>query len=185
MGKPIEQFIYKDDLNLVRKITVERETGQVDTVRYEARFVKKDGQPIWFEIFGSRTVYPGAPALMGTMINISERKAVHEELIKSGANLRSIFDSTDVSYLLLDTNYNIIALNQRMKDVYQDVAGIILKDGVNLRGSLIQDREEKALSIYESVIRSKKRYEYETTYVRNGMARHFAASVIPIIIETK
>ncbi len=185
IGRPIEEFIYNDDLNLVQKITAERETGRIDTVRYEARFVKKDGQPIWFEIFGSRTIYQGAPALMGTMVNVSDRKAVYEELTKSEANLRSIFDTTDVSYLLLDTKYNIIALNQQMRDVYQDNAGITLKEGDNLIDLIIPERRQSSRAVYDNVLQNKKPGAYEATFTNNGFTRHFAASVFPITVEEK
>ncbi|MGZ3750264.1 MAG: PAS domain S-box protein [Mucilaginibacter sp.] len=182
LGRPIDQFIYRDDLGLVKKITEQRENEHIDTVRYEARFVRKDGQPIWFEIFGSRTVYQGAPALMGTMINVSERKAVYDELKKSEANLRSIFDSTDVSYLLLDAKFNIISLNEQMKDIYRDSVGIMLKEGDNLISLIRPERRSIMQELYDSVLLTKKPSAYESSFTNNGIAKHFAASVFPIIV---
>ena len=182
IGRPIEQFIYKDDLALVENITEAREKEEIDTVRYEARFVKKDGQLIWFEVFGSRTVYQGAPALMGTMVNVSERKAVYDELKKSEANLQSIFNSTDVSYLLLDAEYNIISLNQQMRDVYQDNVGITLREGDNLIEAIVPERKQSARAIYDKVLQSKKPGGYEVSFTNNGFTRHFAASVFPITV---
>ncbi len=104
-----------------------REKGLINNVRYEARIIKKDGGLLWYEIIGSTTTYKGANALIGTMINVSERKAVYDELKKSEANTRSMTDSTSISYLLLDTKYNIIALNQQMIDIYRDNVAITLK----------------------------------------------------------
>jgi PAS domain S-box-containing protein len=183
INMPFEKFIYKDDLEFVRETIEAREKGLLDTVRYEARIVKKDGQPLWYEIIGSTTVYHGAPALMGTMVNVSERKAVHEELIKSEANLRSIFDTTDVSYLLLDTKYNIIALNQQMRDIYNDNVGITLKEGDNLIGVIVPERREKTREIYDNVLLTKKPSGYEAAFTNNGVNKHFAASVFPIMVE--
>jgi len=183
INMPFEKFIYKDDLKFVRETIEAREKGLLDTVRYEARIVKKDGQPLWYEIIGSTTVYHGAPALMGTMVNVSERKAVHEELIKSEANLRSIFDTTDVSYLLLDTKYNIIALNQQMRDIYNDNVGITLKEGDDLIGVIVPERREKTREIYDNVLLTKKPSGYEAAFTNNGVNKHFAASVFPIMVE--
>jgi len=185
IGKPFEQFIYKDDQDLVKKITEAREKEQIDTVRYEARFVKKDGQPLWYEMFGSRTVYQGAPALMGTMINVTERKAVYDELKKSEANLRSIFDITDISYLLLDANFNIVALNQNMKDIYQDNVGVMLKEGDNLIELILPERRQRMRELYGNVLKSKKPGGYETSFINGGVTKHFSASVIPIIVGNK
>ena len=180
IGMPYDQFIYRDDQEFVTSITDSREKGLIDTVRYEARVIKKDGQSLWYEIIGSTTTYKGATALMGTMVNISERKAVYEELAKSEANLRSIFDTTNVSYLLLDTNYKIIALNQHMKDVYVDVADVELKEGNNLVESLIPERRERAKAIYDRVIQTNKAEDYESSYLKDGKYTHFITNVKPI-----
>ena len=155
IGMPYERFIYQDDREFVMKIVDSRDKGLIDTVRYEARIIKKDGQSLWYEIIGSTTTYKGATALIGTMINVSERKAVYDELKKSEANLRSIFDSTDVSYLLLDTKYNIIALNQQMIDIYRDNVAITLREGDNLIELIVPERRQSARKLYDSVVRTK------------------------------
>ena len=180
IGRPIEEFIYKDDLDFVKNITEAREKEHLDTVRFEARFIKNDGQLIWFEVFGSRTVYQGAPALMGTMVNVSERKAAYEELTKSEANLKSIFETTDVSYLLLNTNYDIVALNQQMKDVYVTVADIELNEGDNLIESLLPEKREGTKAIYDKVVQTNKAEDYESSYFKDGKYTHFMANVKPI-----
>ncbi|MGZ3819439.1 MAG: PAS domain S-box protein [Mucilaginibacter sp.] len=357
IGQTFEQFIYKEDLNLVKRITEARQKGHIDTVRYEARFVRKDGQHIWFEIFGSRTIYQGAPALMGTMVNIADRKNAEEEVLRltrlyrfisrinesilksenaievyreacriaievggfrmawigiyneqkdsitpivwngheggflkaidvesmkvsesaipsarairdgshfyyndiandpdipqsiknemvkmgylsgvslpifiggnivaamvllmdrpfffnedeikllrgmidnityaldkirilelqnqSEANLRSIFDSTDVSYLLLDTKYKIISLNEQMRAIYRDNMGITLREGDNLIDLISPDRRETRRKLYDTVQLTKKAAGYEASFNNEGVERHFAASVFPIIV---
>ena len=360
IGMPYEGFIYRDDREFVMKIIDSREKGLVETVRYEARVIKKDGDPLWYEIIGSTTVYQGATALIGTMVDITERKSaemeiqrltrlyqfissinesmlkaedadqvyadacriaveiggfqmawigtydekkdrvvpvawsghedgffakmnvagmnvsqsaipsarairershfyyndiandpdipldIRHEMIKrrylsgvsfpivvngeivaamvllmsesfffneeeigllrdvtgnityalakikiqalqnqSEANLRSIFDSTDVSYLLLDKEYNIISLNQQMRDIYQDNVGITLREGDNLIESIVLERRDSARKIYDSVVRTKKPSGYEASFTNNGFTRHFAASVFPIIVGDK
>ncbi len=182
INMPFDKLVYKDDLEHVKKIIDARANGLIDTARYEVRIVKKDAQPLWFEILGSTTTYKGAPALMGTIVNISERKAVYEELIKSEANLRSIFDSTDVSYLLLDTKYNIVSLNQQMTDIYQINVGITLKEGDNLIGLITPERQQNRRELFDGVVQTKKPSGYETSFTNNGFTRHFAASVFPIVV---
>ncbi len=355
IGRQFEEFIYKDDIRLVKRITDERQKGQIDTVRYEARFIKKDLQPIWYEVFGGRTIYQGAPALMGTMVDITERKAaetevhrltrlyqfissINESMLKaadparvyadacriavgvggfqmawigtydkkndsitpvtwsghedgffakinvagmkvsasaipsarairertyfyyndiandpdipsdikyemiergylsgvsfpifvdgeivaamvllmsepfffneeeikllrdvtdnisyaldkikiralqnrSEANLKSIFDTTNVSYLLLDTSYKIIALNQQMKDVYINVAGVKMKEGDNLIELLLPEKKEDTKALYDAVVQTNRSEDYETTYEKNGTFTHLLANVKPI-----
>jgi len=177
---PYDRFIYPEDLKLVSDIIDRRINQGAQTVRYEVRILRKDGKPIWYEILGSSTLYRGAPALIGTMINITDRKAMYDELIKSEANLRSIFDTTNVSYLLLDTNYTIVAFNQQMRDIYIDVAGFELKEGGNLIEMLLPQKRENSKATYDAVIRENQSEDYETTYEKNGSYQHFLANVKPI-----
>jgi len=180
IGMPFDSFIHPDDLDMVRKVIDARTNEGLKTVRYEARMQRKNGEPIWYEVLGGSTTYQGAPALIGTMVNITDRKAIYEELIRSEANLSSIFNTTNIGYLLLDTNYSIIALNQRMKEIYQTVANISLETGMNLIESIIPEKRENAKNIYDKVIQTNQPIEYESGYVNDGSTRYFTANVKPI-----
>jgi len=180
INMPFDRFIHPEDLELVRDIINRRTKHGIKTVRYEIRIQRKDGQPLWYEILGGSTMYRGTPALMGTMVNINDRKAIHDDLIKSEANLKSIFDTTNVSYLLLDTHYKVIALNQQMKEVYINVAGLKLEEGDNLIELLLPEKRETAKATYDEVIRSNQSKDYETTYGTGSTQRHFMANVKPI-----
>jgi PAS domain S-box-containing protein len=185
VGMPFNRFIYPDDLKLVNDIVDERISEGINTSRYEARVQRKDGKPIWYEIFGGSTLYNGAPALIGTMVNITERKAIYDELLRSEANLKSIFETTDVSFLLMDTNYKILSLNQQMRDGYMAAAGLELKEGDNLIEAMHPEKKEAAKAIYDKVIQTNHSTNYETTYEKNGVFTHFMADVKPIHDGTK
>ncbi|MEO6849095.1 MAG: PAS domain S-box protein, partial [Mucilaginibacter sp.] len=180
IGMQFDKFIYPDDLELVSSIVDTRIMEGLKTVRYEARIKQKNGEPLWYEILGGSTTYQGAPALIGTMVNITERKAVYDELKSSEAKLKSIFDTTDVSYLLLDRNYHIVALNQHMKDSYVEAAGVVLYEGADLMELMPSEKREDAKAAYDKVIKNNEPLDYETTYVRNGASTHFLANVKPI-----
>jgi PAS domain S-box-containing protein len=76
-----DQFIYPEDLQLVKEMIDIRTKEGIKTTRYEARILRKNGTTLWCEILGSLTVYNGAPALIGTTINITERKKLTLELL--------------------------------------------------------------------------------------------------------
>lgn len=359
IGMPYEQFIYENDRDYVMNIIDSREQGLIDTVRYEARIIKKDGEPLWYEIIGSTTTYRGATALIGTMINVNIRKeaehevqrlsrlyhfvsrmnesvlkseteedifseacriavevgkfrmawiglydekndritpvawdgydngfldtldipgmkvsesaipsakairqkapvfyndiandpdipvfikqemvkrdylsgtsfpifingkvvaamvllvsepfffneleikllqgvtdnityavdkiTIREHQTKSEANLRSIFDSTDVAYLLLDKEYNIVALNQQMRAIYRENVGVELNEGDDLIALIRPDRQQMMRDLYDSVLHTKKPSGYESSFV-DGVKRYFAASVFPIVVANE
>jgi len=105
---------------------------------------------------------------------------MYDEIIRSGANLRSIFNTTNVSYLLLDTSYNIIALNQQMKEIYINVAGISLNEGDNLIELLLPEKRETAKKTYDKVVQTNQSEDYETAYEKDGSFKYFMANVKPI-----
>lgn len=88
LNEPLEKFIYKDDVDLVRENAREPTASDIRSIRYEARIVKKDGRPLWFEILGGATLYRGQPALIGTMVNITDRKAIYDELKQLNEHLQ-------------------------------------------------------------------------------------------------
>lgn len=185
INMPYAPFIYPEDLELVSDIIDHRTKQGIKTARYEVRIQRKDSKPIWYEILGGSIWYRGAPALIGTMVNITERKAIYDELIRSEANLRSIFDTTDICYLLLDTSYNIIAFNQQMRNVYIDIAGFELKEGDNLIELMLPEKREPAKAVYDRTAQTNQSEDYETSYEKDGTCRHFLANVKPIYDGTK
>lgn len=49
------------------------------SIHYEAKGMKKNGDTIYIEVFCSGTLYEGGPAIIGTLLDISERKKVEKE----------------------------------------------------------------------------------------------------------
>jgi PAS domain S-box-containing protein len=76
-----DQVIYPEDLDLVKEMIDIKTSENLRSTRYEARIQRKDGSPIWYEILSSITIYNGAPALIGTTINITERKKLTLDLL--------------------------------------------------------------------------------------------------------
>src|SRR5690606_11860624 len=68
-----------------------RLTQRIDSMRYELRGITKNGKSIWVEAFGSQIVYEGRAAIIGTLIDITERK-LHE---REEALLASIVNSSE------------------------------------------------------------------------------------------
>lgn len=60
-----------------------RISGEVDSVHYEFNGIKKNGQQVSIEAHGSRTTHQGRPAIIGTLLDISDRKKLEAQLIQS------------------------------------------------------------------------------------------------------
>jgi PAS domain S-box-containing protein len=70
-----------------------RTEGEVDDLRYTLRGRRKNGEKIEFEVHGGRIDYRGEPAIMGTLLDVTERKRYERELERSRAEYRELFES--------------------------------------------------------------------------------------------
>ncbi|MDR7392970.1 MAG: PAS domain S-box protein [Armatimonadota bacterium] len=71
---------HPEDWPLVQENLRRRLEGEVEAVQYGFRGVRKDGRVIHVEVHGRRTVYEGRPAVIGTLVDVTERKQAEEAL---------------------------------------------------------------------------------------------------------
>ncbi|WHX98647.1 bifunctional diguanylate cyclase/phosphodiesterase [Neobacillus sp. DY30] len=74
LGLHVKEFIYPEDLPLVTENIRKRFNNEIDTMKFEYRAIRKDRSVITFELYGSKIVYNGRDAIIGTVIDITERK---------------------------------------------------------------------------------------------------------------
>lgn len=80
-------LVLEEDWPLVRDNLQKRLTGEQRSIRYQFRGVRKNKEIVFLEVFGSRTVIQGRPAVIGTFLDITERKRWEEELQALNAGL--------------------------------------------------------------------------------------------------
>jgi len=66
------------EANLERRLA-----GEVSELRYAFRGLKKDGSRIWVEVHGGRTEVDGAPAVVGALLDITERKELERQVVQA------------------------------------------------------------------------------------------------------
>jgi diguanylate cyclase (GGDEF)-like protein/PAS domain S-box-containing protein len=76
----IRQTVHPEDLDVVREQISKRISGKVNSANYIFRGIKKNGEIIHVEIFGSAIQLSGKPAVSGSVLDITERKRMEEEL---------------------------------------------------------------------------------------------------------
>jgi diguanylate cyclase (GGDEF)-like protein/PAS domain S-box-containing protein len=74
-------LIDPDDRALVADKLRQRMAGTLDTIEYTVQGIRKDGQKIYLDVRSGRTKTSGGePAVMGSMSDVTERKALEEAL---------------------------------------------------------------------------------------------------------
>jgi len=111
------------------------------------------------------------------------QKMTERELAQSESSLKSIFDNTEMMYLLLDINYDIVSYNQRMRDMYLEVTRHPIKAGENLTEMLLPEKKSQVVALYDGVVASKQSTVYETAYHTEHGTKYFMAQVTPISVN--
>jgi PAS domain S-box-containing protein len=74
-----EDLVHPDDWHIVRDNLRRRIKGEIKAVNYSFRCIRKDGEVIYVEVFGSRMDYKGKPAIFGMLIDVTDRiKAIRK-----------------------------------------------------------------------------------------------------------
>jgi PAS domain S-box-containing protein len=73
-------LVLPEDWPKVHENIQKRLGNEVLSIHYEFRGVTKAKEIIYIEVFGTRTLIHGAPAVVGTLLDITERKRAEEEI---------------------------------------------------------------------------------------------------------
>ncbi len=84
---------------------------------YEFELQRKDGEERWILFSGTRIDYEGETAVLGTAIDISERKKAQEKLEIREEQYRKIFEMAPVGLMLEDEEGNILEVNDKLCEI--------------------------------------------------------------------
>jgi PAS domain S-box-containing protein len=111
IGKSVLDVVAEDDRALVVENLEKRRRGDVDAVRYELRGKHADGTLVDVEFHGGVTDAEGEPAILGTMVDISERKRHERALEESERRYRTLaehFPNGAVALFDHDLRYSLV-----------------------------------------------------------------------------
>lgn len=86
----IARFIHPDDLEIVKGNLSRRFNGEEVSTSYESRALRADGTIFWFEAVGALSVWDGEPAVIGTLIDITDRKQKEENTLQQLRSLEEL-----------------------------------------------------------------------------------------------
>ncbi|MGH9368476.1 MAG: sensor domain-containing phosphodiesterase [Thermoanaerobaculia bacterium] len=73
--------VAEEDRPLVQDNIRKRIDGEQQTVRYSFRAIRKDTEPIDLEVHGAVATYQGRPAVIGTLLEITDRKRAEAQIV--------------------------------------------------------------------------------------------------------
>lgn len=115
--KTVEDLVFPEDWPVVGENLRRRISGEIDSIHYGFRGMKKNKEPIYVEVYGSRTVYDGQPAIIGTLLDLTEHKRVEDALRLSEEQYRTMIEQSNDMIWTLDTEGNFTFFNQRSEEI--------------------------------------------------------------------
>ena len=107
---------------------------------YNFRLVCKSGELVRVEVYGTRTHYQGSSAIIGTIVDVTERLAAEEALRESEARYRALVDSLSEGVVLVDRDLRVITCNESAARLF-GLTAQQLCGSVNLTASLQLHKE--------------------------------------------
>jgi PAS domain S-box-containing protein/putative nucleotidyltransferase with HDIG domain len=115
--KTVADLVFSEDRPIVAENIRKRLADEVQSVHYVFRGARSSGELIWVEVYGSRTTYRGKPAVIGALLDISERKVMEENLQLSEERYRTILEQSNDMIWALDIEGKIVFFNKRCEEM--------------------------------------------------------------------
>jgi PAS domain S-box-containing protein len=82
-GKKPKDFIHPEDLPALKEKTLKTLSGEIETFHHEFRLITGTGAVRTVEVYYSRTIYEGKPALIGTVLDVTQRRILESQFLRA------------------------------------------------------------------------------------------------------
>ena len=109
-----KDLVLEEDWPLVEKNFQKRLSGEVAAIHYGFKGITKKGEIIFVEVYGTRLLYQARPAVIGTLLDITEKKEAEEKLRQSEKAYRRIVETAREGIWSVDGQYRTTFVNATM-----------------------------------------------------------------------
>jgi PAS domain S-box-containing protein len=121
LGQDPLTLIHPDEREASRQVMSKRLEGESAPDWYEMRRLRKDGKTIWCEMMATGIEYAGRPAIMGNIVDITDRKRAEEAMRESEKHYRETVDAMKDWILVVDPDLRIVLFNETFMQVSKEL----------------------------------------------------------------
>lgn len=137
-----KDLVYPEDWHIVKENLRKRLEGEIESINYTFRGLKKTGEVFDVEVFGTRTIYKEQPAVIGTLVDITERKRSEEILKESEEKYRDLVDNALIGVYKTNLKGDILFANKALAKMLEfESPEELMSGGVVARYKDPKDRE--------------------------------------------
>lgn len=168
---------YYADRNKVNDNVASRLAGLTDSIAYSFRGLKKDNTINYVDVFGTRTRLGGKPAVIGTLVDITEKRKAEKALKDSEEKYRKIIESANDAIVIADTETGIIIDINKQTEI---LTGHIKEEliGKSVLQLHPEDKRELYTKIFNEAVIQNQQILPEDIFIK-----HKNGAVIPVEIS--
>lgn len=118
LGKNAWDVVLDDHRELVIENIRKRIDNEINTIQYSFKALKKDGTVIDVEVKGSKMLYNGKLAIIGTLQDITERLRAEQELRNSRQKLLLHVERTPLAVIEWGMQFEIVQWNKSAEKIF-------------------------------------------------------------------
>jgi PAS domain S-box-containing protein len=91
------RIVHPDNRGLVREKILDSPMNSDATARYEFKINTKSGEEKWVDFSGTLIDYEGKPAVLGVLIDVTERKTAEKAILDSERNYKNLAENAPIA----------------------------------------------------------------------------------------
>jgi PAS domain S-box-containing protein len=131
VGMESWRLVHPEDRALTDEMRAKRLKGEEASPRYEARGLTRNGEAIWIARRNTQIEYRGRPAILGNIVDITQRKQTKEALWDSQEKYHTVLEACPDPVVVYDVEGVGVYINPAFTRVFGWTPGEIL--GMRLR----------------------------------------------------
>ena len=173
-SKRVVDLVSPESRKVVGENIRRRLAGELASLHYSFTGLRKDGHRVSLEVHGSQMEFDGGPAIIGSLLDVTEQETAEEAIHRSEARFRTLFEAAADAILLVDVKGRILDVNPATEALVQTDREELV--GAHLEQFLMTEDLGRARAYLRDIFRARpRRQPFEVTILLPNNLRRSVA----------